>query len=323
MFIRKPMTRHFFKLALLCASLAIYIPHVQAQSLQLGFYNVENLFDTINSPDCNDGEFTPSGTKNWSADRYRHKMQLLAEVIRAMECDIIGICEVENESVVEELARLTGYDFVHLDTRDGRGMDQALMFRTERFEVERFSLQGNCRRAFLLVEGAADSIPLKIIVAHLPSKLSNRKVAKTAASELKAVIDSLSTDNCDLVVMGDLNVTPQESIVKKILKFDESEYDTNLMFNPFAKLSRRGEGSIVWNNRLKMYDQIVLSRTMLGGGGWNFNPNRNDADVFVLRGVIVQSGARRGYPQRSYIGNQYTKGPSDHLPVRLTLRIGN
>ena len=317
------MTKHFFKLALLCASLAIYTPHVRAQSLRLGFYNVENLFDTINSPDCNDGEFTPSGAKNWTADKYHKKIRQLAEVIRAMECDIIGVCEVENETVVEDLARLTGYDFVHLDTRDSRGMDQALMFRTERFEVERFSLRGNCHRAFLLVEGSADSIPLRIIVAHLPSKLSNRTVAKAAASELKAVIDSLTTDRCDLVVMGDLNATPQERIVKNVLKFDESIYGTELMFNPFAGLSRRGEGSLVWNNRLKMYDQIVLSRTMLGGAGWNFNPNRNDVDVFVLRGVIVQSGARRGYPRRSYVGNRYTEGPSDHLPVRLTLRVGN
>ena len=249
MFIHKPMKKLFFGIILF--ALCIYCQTLQAQSLRLGFYNVENLFDTINSPDCNDGEFTPSGAKNWTADKYQHKIQLLAEVIRAMECDIIGICEVENESVVEDLARLTGYDFVHLDTRDGRGMDQALLFRTERFEVERFSLRGNCRRAFLLVEGAADSFPLKIIVAHLPSKLSNRKVAKTAASELKVVIDSLSADNCDLVVMGDLNVTPQESIVKNILNFDESKYDTNLMFNPFAKLSRRGEGSIVWPSRMR------------------------------------------------------------------------
>ena len=315
------MTKHFFKLALLCASLVIYTLQVQAQSLRLGFYNVENLFDTINSPDCNDGEFTPSGAKNWTADKYQHKIQLLAEVIRAMECDIIGICEVENESVVEDLARLTGYDFVHLDTRDSRGMDQALLFRTERFEVERFSLRGNCRRAFLLVEGAADSIPLKIIVTHLPSKLSNRKVAKAAATELKAVIDSLTTDRCDLVVMGDLNATPQENIVKKILNFDESRYGTELMFNPFAELSRRGEGSLVWNNRLKMYDQIVLSRTMLDGSGWRFNADNPEAEVFVLRGVVVQSGARLGYPRRSYIGNRYTEGPSDHLPVILTLRI--
>lgn len=318
------MNRLILKLALFGAGLAIYTPHVQAQSLRLGFYNVENLFDTINSPDCNDGEFTPSGAKNWTADKYQHKIQLLAEVIRAMECDIIGICEVENESVVEELARLTGYDFVHLDTRDGRGMDQALLFRPERFDVERFSLQGNCPRAFLLVEGKSNSMPLKFIVAHLPSKLSNGTTAKRAAKELKNIIDSVyCSESCDIIVMGDLNATPQEKLVRKILKFDESEYGSSVMFNPFAKLSRRGEGSIVWNNRLKMYDQIIVSRTLLDGKGWNINPHNPEIDVFVTRGIILQHGSRSGYPHRTFIGNRYSRGVSDHLPVRLTLRVGN
>ncbi len=280
---------------------------LQAQQITLGFYNVENLFDTINDPGVDDGDFTPMGSKRWTQLRYRSKIKMIGRIISSMECDIIGVCEVEKQSVVEDIAKECGYDFVHIDSRDSRGMDQALLFRPECFEIDKFSLTGELKREFLLVEGRVGKLPLVVLVVHLPSKISHRRVSERAALELKRVIDSLSVAyRSHLVVMGDFNLEPNDKIFKKILQND------NLLFNPFAPLANIGKGSIVWHNRLKMFDQIMVSHTLLKTFGYK-------AEIFAPSGLFEQSGERKGYPRRTFVGDDYAGGASDHLPIRLIL----
>ena len=306
-----------FLITLILASLSIgCIEHVEAQTLKLGFYNVENVFDTINSPGTADGEYTPIGSKQWTHQRYTNKIKSLGNVLRAMDCDIVGICEVENQKVVEDIANENGYDYLHIDTHDARGMDQALLFRTKRFEINKFSLVGNNNRGFLLIEGISDSVRLDILVVHLPSKMSRRKVAQNVMLELKNIIDSLTLNNdSHVILMGDFNCNPDEKLIRQNIPFDGSPIisdSTNQMFNPFLSLSRQGKGSIVWHNRLKMFDQIIISKKLLN----HFNYK---AEVFAPNGLFEQHGQRKGYPHRTYIGNKYLGGTSDHLPVKLTL----
>src|SRR6056297_4232502 len=99
----------------------------------LGFYNVENLFDTIDNEDVRDSEFTPGGSKLWNNERYRDKLDKLAKVIGDLGSDVhpdgliaVGLSEIENRGVIEDLIntqplRERDYAIVHHDSPDKRG----------------------------------------------------------------------------------------------------------------------------------------------------------------------------------------------------------
>ena len=53
----------------------------------VAFYNLENLFDTIDTPNVNDYEFTPEGTNKWDAKRYAHKQTNMAKAISQIGTD--------------------------------------------------------------------------------------------------------------------------------------------------------------------------------------------------------------------------------------------
>ena len=40
------------------------------------FYNVENLFDTINNVTTRDDEFLPKSKKKWNSSKYNHKINI-------------------------------------------------------------------------------------------------------------------------------------------------------------------------------------------------------------------------------------------------------
>lgn len=107
----------------------------------VAFYNLENLFDTIDQPDVLDEEFTPSGSYRWGALKYRNKINNLAYVLSKLGTDkfcpqgpaVIGVSELENRGVLEDLIAadaLAGrnYGIVHFDSPDRRGVDVALLY---------------------------------------------------------------------------------------------------------------------------------------------------------------------------------------------------
>ena len=113
----------------------------------IGFYNLENLFDIKDDPNTLDDDFTPDGFKKWSTKRYKRKLYKLAKTISeiggktsANTPVLIGIAEVENEEVVQDLIgaeplRDIDYGYVHFDSPDERGIDTALIFLKSNFEV--------------------------------------------------------------------------------------------------------------------------------------------------------------------------------------------
>ena len=108
------------------------------------FYNVENLFDTINNPDTSDDEFLPESEKKWNTLRYFNKINQLARVFSSIikdknsnkMPDIIGLCEVENKQVIHDLLKTPtfgnhNYKIIHKDSPDSRGIDCALLYNDQ------------------------------------------------------------------------------------------------------------------------------------------------------------------------------------------------
>ncbi len=107
------------------------------QTYNIGFYNVENLFDTIDDPKTEDEWFLPTSETEWNSEKYIKKLADLSKVIDAMNSetggpDIIGLCEVENYQVVKDLAskpvlKDNHYKVIHFDSPDARGIDVAAL----------------------------------------------------------------------------------------------------------------------------------------------------------------------------------------------------
>jgi len=111
--------------------LIIFSKGLSEETLSIGFWNVENLFDIENDPEKNDDEFAIGGRKNNTPEIYDLKIKRAAEVLRDLNVDVIGLCEVENRKVLTDLNvayKEKNYKIIHYDSPDSRGIDNALMF---------------------------------------------------------------------------------------------------------------------------------------------------------------------------------------------------
>ena len=312
----------------------------------VGFYNVENLYDTINEPEVNDDDFTPKGSYRWNSKRYAEKLDRLAEVISLMGSEytpdgpaIIGLAEVENKAVVYDLTQHTriknrAYSIVHYDSPDKRGIDVAFMYQPKYFKVESSSTHKLVipnrddffTRDMLLVSGQFMGERMHFIVAHWPSRRGGEKRSsplRQAAGQLaKSIIDSISSSegsNAKVIFMGDLNDDPVNKSVKLHMKSTGqiNEIVPECMFNPFEELYKKGIGTLAWQDAWNLFDQIILTPAFaLNKSAFHFYR----AVVFNKPFLVQKDGRFKGYPWRSYAGGSYQGGYSDHFPTYVLLK---
>ena len=166
-------------------------------SYMIGFYNLENLFDTIDSPDTNDSEFLPDGANKWGTYKYTNKLQKMAYAISKFpkEMAILGVCEIENRLVLEDLVSQPELEnrnlqIVHHDGPDRRGVDCALLYDPEQFEPTnvishpfRSELENFVTRDQLCVTGNLAGEEIHVIVVHWPSKYGGENALYHAAAK--------------------------------------------------------------------------------------------------------------------------------------------
>lgn len=310
----------------------------------IGFYNVENLFDTINDPNKNDEQFLPDGDYRWNSERYQTKLKNLSRVIAEIaQLDgglvVLGVSEIENEQVLLDLVateRLRPYKLAvcHHESPDRRGVDVAFLYDPSRFKIigtKAFPTIVPGQPDFItrdqwLMTGILDGIDtLDIVVNHWPSKAGGEKRSlpgRTAAGKLaKRIADSVlnSRANAKLIYMGDLNDNPSSPCIAK--EMDIKKKNDNLtqydLFNPMWKLFRDGIGSYAYRDSWEMLDNIIISGSLI-----NAKPNTYkylSAHVFRKPYMLTQSGSYIDYPYRSFAGGNYQGGYSDHLPVYIIL----
>ena len=313
----------------------------------VGFYNFENLFDTVDDPAKRDEEFTPDGRRNWSEKVYREKLKNLSRVVSEMGTEltpdgmaVLGICEIENRKVLEDFVQEPSiadrnYQIVHYDSPDERGIDVALIYQPKYFKVTNstpiplliYDDDGdrNFTRDILHVEGELDGEPLHILVNHWPSRSGGEKRSRpgrnAAAMIVKEVKDSLRTINRDakIIVMGDLNDDPISPSVKDVLasKYKKKDVRTGDFYNPMHQFFKRGYGTTAWRDAWSLFDQIIVSSSLLKKrqSGYRFHK----AAVFNKPYLIQKTGRYKGYPYRTFDFDNYIAGYSDHFPVYLFL----
>ena len=330
----------------------------------IAFYNLENLFDTINDPNINDEEYLPA--KGWTYKNYKKKLDNLSRVIVEIGSNeqqkssptIIGVCEIENRRVLEDLVKhpklaSRGYNIIHFDSPDKRGIDVGLLYQGKYFTPTSYtnvplyiyednskngkkikeeseetddkgSVDSKTKRIYtrdqLLVTGILDGEEISFIVNHWPSRSGGEKKSspnREAAGRLnRTIIDSLYkiNPNAKIITMGDLNDGPYNKSVKRELGAKASK-DEVKQFGIYNPMEKMSQDGI---GTLAYRDSWDLFDQMMLSEPFV----RKDfstwtfwkAGVYNKPFLIQKEGPWKGYPLRNSNG---VPGFSDHFPVYL------
>ena len=315
-----------------------------AHGAVVAFWNVENLYDTIDDPLKDDDEFTPSGKLAWTNERYWQKINNLARVIAEINSEVpgsplgmMGLCEIENVQVLRHLVLQPAIASLHLkpvliEGPDARGVDVALLYRDDFFILQKtvsFQVQlpvdtAHKTRDILVVSGLVDKQPLCVIINHWPSRRGGEAESRpnriAVAKKVRSLTDSvlLNYPATRIMIMGDFNDDPADVSIKKTLYTTASQIAQkgDLLFNPMEKLYKAGSGTLAWRDNWNLFDQILLSHSWLTTSGLKYS----EARIFNKKYLLADFGNYKNYPFRTYSGGAYTGGFSDHLPVFLILR---
>ena len=311
----------------------------------VAFYNLENLFDTLDIPDKDDFEYTPEGEKKWDSKKYISKQENMSKVIAQIGFDltktapaIIGVCEIENKTVLEDLVNTSAlkkynYKIVHYESPDRRGVDVGLLYQASIFKVTNsvsatLKIEGMddfFTRDQLVVSGLLDGEKMHFIVHHWPSRYGgekNSRPKRNAAADLcRSLVDSIMAEdeNAKIVIMGDLNDDPNNESLTKHLKAKKEEKETGPgeLFNATYLLFQKGIGSLAYRDKWNLFDQMIVSYPLLGDDKTTFKLYKTL--IFDKDFLKEQEGRYKGYPKRTHAGGVYKNGYSDHFPVYIYL----
>ena len=315
------------------------------QTFGVAFYNLENLFDTLNNNGKYDLEFSPEGKNRWDGKKYKSKLKNMSYAISQMTTKLtpmgpalLGVSEIENKSVLEDLVRQDAikdrmYQVIHHDSPDRRGVDVALLYNPRFFKpinVTNHTLKIEGLNYFktrdqMCVVGLLGGERVGVIVNHWPSRRGGTEqssyLREAAAQLCRQIADSLRNidPNIGIIVMGDLNDDPQDKSCSMVLGAQKKQEDVEegYFFNPFWTMLDKGIGSYCYKGNWDLFDQIIVSHSLLSQGGSKLKYLK--CEVFNKEFLKQQDGAYRGYPHRTFSGGAFLNGYSDHFPTQVFL----
>lgn len=327
-------------------SLTVY---AQTKPYKIVFYNLENFFDTVNDPEVLDDEFTPEGPKKWTQDKYDKKLHNMERVffdIAAINKDypvVIGVSEVENRNVLEDIVAApklapANYRIVHHDSPEARGVDVAFFYRADVFKLEGEkairtiipSLPNFKTRDILTMWGKIDGEDFLFMVGHWPSRLGGKEASEykriAVGEQMRSIADSVKQIRPDVkvVLMGDFNDDPTDPSITQGLgaKLKVKELQKGDYYAPYASMLKAGYGTLAYGDAWNIFDNIVVTENLVNdttdklkiqkASGSKFYGN-----IFKRHYMVQKEGQYKGYPLRTYVGNNFQGGYSDHFPVYI------
>jgi predicted extracellular nuclease len=315
----------FFNQGCAPAKRLIKTEKVVDQPLSVGFWNVENLFDLEDNPDKNDDEFALGGRKKVDQQIYDLKIKHSSEVLQDLNVDVLGLCEVENHKVLNDLNNAykeRNYEIIHYESPDNRGIDNALLYDRNRFSIissraiENKLKNGGPTRDILYVLGEYNNARLHIFVNHWPSNYGGKEKAipkrtETAELIIKEIKNILSVEkSAEIILIGDFNEDPDD---KNIILLEKVGL-TSLM-KPM--LGKPKVGTYVYRGEDSFLDQIIVNEHLQDEEGLSIV--EESAYILDLPKYRQQEGNYKHYPFRFWAGNRLLGGYSDHLAVKVEI----
>lgn len=328
-------------------------PHLSARrvptAFRVAFWNVENLFDTVNDTLTDDDEFTPTGKMAWTEERYQKKLENIAKTLTSLPetriLPLIGLSEIENEKVLQDLLaqpafQNKGYAYVHKNSPDERGIDVALIYRDALFKISDqqwltvdltgVTIKPDHTRDILYVKGALMGDNLHVFVNHWPSRREGDKESEPkrirAAEVLKAKLDSLKSadPSAKIIVMGDFNDAPTDKsmqVLDEVYKAEKA-VSRNLLYNPMYELEKSNKGTLYHNGEFNTFDQILISGSLMDPTTPKFRSEDGLGKIFAPDWMcFIDPKSKQQRPNRTYAGTKYYGGFSDHFPVYYDLKL--
>jgi hypothetical protein len=314
----------------------------------VGFYNLENLFDTCHDAGKNDYEYLPDGTNKWTGLKYSHKLKNMAKVLSEMGtdwlpgvgCAAIGVSEVENAKCLTDLCnqgplKARNFRFVHIEGPDQRGVDCALVYNPSLFRVRSQQLvpyvyklakdAGRATRGFLVVNGVLGGENVTIIVCHLPSRGAESFYREEGGRQVRELKERLQRQdpNIKIIIMGDMNDDPQDKSMAVALgaKRKIKDVPKNGLYNPWWDVLASGTGTLQYDGKWNLFDQIILSQNLLhqdGASDYGTLKLRKH-EIFRRDYLFQKDGRYKGNTLRTHAGGVWLDGYSDHLPTVVYL----
>ena len=310
----------------------------------VGFYNLENLFDTCHDEGHNDYQFLPDGQYKWTGLKYSNKLKNMARVLSEMGtdklpgigCAVIGVSEVENAKCMEDLCnqeplKARGYKFVHVEGPDYRGVDCALIYNPRLFQVRDVKLvpyvyvlekdSARNTRGFLTVSGTMAGEHVVVVVNHLPSRGAGSFYREEGGRQLRIVKDSLAKADpqAKIIIMGDMNDDPHDKSMAVSLGAQRKikNVEKGGLWNPWWDTLVNGTGTLMYDGKWNLFDQIILSQTLLDQNKKkDYSTLKYFAHQIFRRDYLFQKeGKYKGNTLRTHAGGVWLNGYSDHLPT--------
>lgn len=298
-------------------------------------YNVENLFDTINDPE-NDDDFTPAGKMQWNTKRYQEKLNHIAQVLTEAKNQkgqwpaVVGFIEVEHASCLQDLVALpqlkeANYEVVFREGEDERGIDVALIYRKKwatLVDVKTYPVvlpDNDKTRSILDVTLKVESELMHFIVNHWPSRSGGMEKTEPsrilAAKTLKKVGEEMEVKDqraSFILCMGDFNDHPDNVSVMNELGCSPSSKQWH---NAMQEAFEAKQGSHFYKGEWGMLDQFIVNHNWFDARGWE----AEKGEIMQADFLYYTSSKGEKSPSRTYVGDSYKGGYSDHLPILIHL----
>ena len=311
----------------------------QSQEEIIVFHNTENLFYPTNASLTMDDDYTIEGKKHWTFRKYNHKLNMLAKTYISIDENqmpaLIGLCEVESDTVLEDLTKQTplrkiGYKFLHYSSQDIRGIDVALMYDPKKFVIDTnfpmplvSSKEKDRTRDVLYVKGKLNKLPINIYVVHAPSRRENnikKELRKKIFNSIyEDILLKMQEGEENFLVMGDMNDNPwDESVIKGFhLEFFNKD-NPQLLFNLMSG-NKDKFGSYIYSGSLLSFDQFLVSKSIKERLVFDndFTKNHVYNPEFLKE---KDKKSRNNHPYSTYKSMKYMGGVSDHFPIIMRLK---
>ena len=301
------------------------------------FYNVENLFDTINDPAIQDEEFLPQSKNGWNTKKYKVKLNHIAKTFAALldtiQPFVIGMSEVENRKVLEDLVaqpalKKFNLGIIHHDSPDERGIDVAVLYNQETIKVAfdatlkvefPFDKEDRTRDILYVKTYVNEGEPVWLFVNHWPSRRGGKDDTENkrlyAAKVMKDKIENiyLGEHFARVVVMGDFNDNPDDASLVSLSNLNNKS-KAEPMVNLMKPLEEKKEFTLKYKAESDIFDQFIVSQNLLDKKSPYFIRN-SSANIFSPSFLLFNHPKNGMIPNRTYANGRWVGGYSDHLPV--------